>query len=92
MKGITVQDMSPELSRKLRIPDKIKGVIINDIDESSMAAGILAQGDVIQEINRMKVRDAKAYSDIVSKIKKDESVLLLIYRAGSSVFVTLSPK
>ena len=92
MKGITVQDMSPELAKKLRIPDKIKGVVINDIDESSMGVGVLAQGDVIQEINRKKVKDTKAYTDIVSKIKKDESVLLLIYRSGSSLFVTLSAK
>ncbi len=92
MKGITVQDMSPEIAKKLRIPDKIKGVIISDIDDSSMAAGILAQGDVIQEINRKKVIDTKNYSDFVSKIKKDESVLLLIYRGGASLFVTLSQK
>jgi len=92
MKGITVQDMSPEIAKKLRIPDKIKGVIISDIDESSMAAGILAQGDVIQEINRRRVADTKMYADIVSKIKKDESVLILVFRGGSSLFVTLSQK
>jgi serine protease Do len=92
MKGVTVQDMSPELAKKLRIPDKIRGVIITDIDENSMAAGILAQGDVIQEINRNKIDNTKAFTDIVSKIKKDESVLLLIYRGGSSLFVTLSQK
>jgi len=92
MKGITVQDVSPELAKKLRIPDKIKGVIISDIDDSSMAAGILAQGDVIQEINRRKVTGTKNYTDVVSKIKKDESVLLLIFRGGASLFVTLSPK
>jgi S1-C subfamily serine protease len=57
-----------------------------------MAAGILAQGDVIQEINRRKVTGTKNYTDVVSKIKKDESVLLLIFRGGASLFVTLSPK
>jgi serine protease Do len=92
MKGITVQNMTPELAKKLRIPEKIKGVIITDIDENSMASGILAQGDVIQEINRNKVSDTKAYTSTVSKIKKDESVLLLIFRGGSSLFVTLSQK
>jgi serine protease Do len=92
MKGITVQNMSPELAKKLRIPDKIKGVIVTDIDENSMAAGILAQGDVIQEINRNKVADTKTFTAMVSKIKKDESVLLLVYRGGSSLFVTLSQK
>ena len=92
MKGISVQDMNPELAKKLKIPDKIKGVIISDIGEDGIGAGILAQGDVIQEINRKKVSDVKSYKDIVSKIRKDESVLLLIYRGGSSLFVTLSQK
>jgi serine protease Do len=92
MKGISVQDMSPELSKKLKIPDKIRGVIISDVDEGSVAAGVINQGDVIQEINRKKISDVKSYKDLVSKIKKDESVLLLIFRGGSSLFVTLSQK
>ena len=92
MKGITVQDMTPEISQKLKIPERIKGVIVSDIAEDSVAAGVLAQGDAIQEINRKKVGDTKNYQEIVSKIKKDEDVLLLVYRRGTSLFVTLSQK
>ena len=92
MKGITVQDITPDIAKKLKIPERIKGVIISDVAEDSLSAGILAQGDVIQEINRKKVGDIKNYQDIASKIKKDEDVLLLIYRRGTSLFVTLSQK
>jgi serine protease Do len=92
LKGVSVQDMNPELAKKLKIPDKIKGVIVSDIAESSIAAGALMQGDVIQEVNRKKVTNVKNYKDVASKIKKDESVLLLIFRGGSSLFVTLSQK
>ncbi len=92
LKGVSVQDMNPELAKKLKIPDKIKGVIISDVDENSIAAGALTQGDVIQEINRKRVSDVKSYKDVVTKIRKDESVLLLIFRGGSSLFVTLSQK
>ncbi len=92
LKGVSVQDMSPELAKKLRVPDKIKGVIVSDIEEGSIAAGALTPGDVIQEINRKRITDVKSYKDVVSKIKKDESVLLLIYRAGTSLFITLSQK
>jgi serine protease Do len=92
LKGVSVQDMNPELAKKLKVPDKIKGVIISDVEESSIAAGALMQGDVIQEVNRKKVADVKSYKDVVTKIKKDESVLLLIFRGGSSLFVTLSQK
>ena len=92
LKGVSVQDLNPELAKKLRVPDKIKGVIVSDVEESSVAAGSLMQGDVIQEINRKKVVDVKSYKDVIAKIKKDESVLLLIFRGGSSLFVTLSKK
>ena len=92
LKGVSVQELNPELAKKLRIPDKIKGVIVSDIEEKNAASGALMQGDVIQEINRKKVADVKSYKDIVARIKKDESVLLLIFRGGSSLFVTLSQK
>jgi len=92
LKGVSVQDLTPELAKKLRVPDKIKGVIVSDVEESSIAAGALMQGDVIQEVNRKRVIDVKSYKDVVARIKKDESVLLLIFRGGSSLFVTLSQK
>ena len=92
LKGVSIQDLNPELAKKLKVPDKIKGVIVSDVEESSVAAGALMQGDVIQEINRKKVTDVKSYRDVVAKIKKGESVLLLIFRGGSSLFVTLSQK
>jgi serine protease Do len=92
LKGITVQDMTTEIAQKLKIPDRIKGVIISDISEDSIAAGVLTQGDVIQEINRKKISSVKNYQELVSKIKKEEDVLLLIYRRGTSLFVTLSEK
>ena len=92
LKGVSVQDMTPELAKKLRIPDRIKGVIISDIDEESIANGILTQGDVIQEINRKKVADTKAYQEVASKIKAEEDVLLLVFRNGTSLFITLSQK
>jgi serine protease Do len=92
LKGVSVQDMNPELAKRLKVPDKIKGVIVSDIEESSIAAGALMQGDVIQEVNRKRVIDVKSYKDVVARIKKDESVLLLIFRGGSSLFVTLTQK
>ena len=92
LKGVTVQEMTPELAQRLKIPDRITGVIISDVDEDSLSSGVLTQGDVIQEINRKKVTNVKDYQELVSKIKKGEDVLLLIYRRGTSLFVTLSEK
>ena len=92
LKGIGVQEITPELAKKMNIPARMQGVVINDIDESSPAAGILTQGDVVQEINRKQISNLKEFQEIASKIKKDEGVLLLIFRNGASSFVTLSAK
>ena len=54
--------------------------------------GILMQGDVILEVNRKWIFGVKCYLEIASRMAKDDNVLLLIYRNGSSVFITLSGK
>jgi serine protease Do len=90
LKGISVQDITPELAKKMNVPARVKGVIISDIDESSPAMGVLQQGDVVQEVNRKKVYSLKDYQEVASRIKKDDDVLLLIFRGGSSIFITLS--
>jgi serine protease Do len=92
LKGVSVQDITPEIAKKLNIPGRIGGVIVSDIAEDSPAAGVLMQGDVIQEVNRKRITGVKDYLDIVGKIGKDDNVLLLVYRGGSSVFITISGK
>jgi len=92
LRGVTVQDLLPEIYNKLNIPKKLKGVIVSDMDEDSPAARVLMQGDVIQGINRQKITSIKDYENMVSRINSDENILLLIYRGGSSLFITLSVK
>jgi serine protease Do len=92
LNGVTVQDLTPELYDKLNIPKRLKGVIVSDVDEASPASTVLMQGDVIQEINRNKITSIKDYRSIVSKIKPDAEILLLIFRNGSSLYLTLSKR
>ena len=90
LKGIQVQDLTPEIKTKLNIPQRIQGVIITDISGGSFAEGILSKGDVIIEIGKEKIESLKDYERAVSRIKPDEAILLLIYRNGSTVYITLS--
>jgi len=92
LRGISVQDITPEIAKKLNIPGRVKGVIVSDVEEDSPASSVLMQGDIIQEINRKRVGSAKEYQEVAAGIKKDESILLLVYRGGSSLFITLSGK
>jgi serine protease Do len=92
LRGISVQDITPDLAKKLNIPGRIKGVVVSDVEEDSPASSVLMQGDIIQEINRKRVGSIKDYQEIAAGIKKDENILLLVYRGGSSLFITLSGK
>jgi serine protease Do len=92
LKGVTVQDLTPGIYDQFNLPKRITGVIVSDIDEDSPAALVLKQGDVIQEIDRKKISNTKDYEKVLSQIKPDENILLLIYRGKSSLYITLSGK
>ncbi len=90
LRGVGVQDITPDIAKRLGLPPRVKGVIVNDVGEDSPAYGVLTQGDVIQEIDKKKIANVKDYQQIVSMIGRDNNILLLVYRRGSSLFITLS--
>jgi len=92
LKGVTVQDLTPEIMNRFKLPDKLKGVLVSDVSADSPAYSILMQGDVIMEINRQGIQNTKDYDNIVSQLNHHDDILLLIYRNGSSLFITLSVK
>jgi serine protease Do len=92
LRGVSIQDLTPELMNRLNLPKRLNGVVVTDIGEDSPAVMALTQGDVIQEINRQKITNVKEYETLASKLNPDEDILLLIYRNGSSIFITLSGK
>jgi len=91
LKGVTVQELTPSLRDKLNLPEGIGGVVVTEISADSPAQGLLQANDVIQEVDRKPVRSAQEYEEIVSKIGKHDTVLLLIYRDGGSVYLTIQP-
>jgi serine protease Do len=90
--GVTVEDLTREYRDRLDIPEKVKGVVITDLEAGSAAedAG-LRVGDVLQEINRKSVPSVRDFNRITTHLKQGEAVLLLINRGGNTLFMTLSP-
>jgi serine protease Do len=89
LKGISVQNLTPDAYRQLNLPDRIRGVIVTDIEADSPSATSLIPGDIILEINRKAISNIEDYESIVSKIKPDQDVLLLVFRKGSTMFVPI---
>jgi serine protease Do len=90
LRGINVQNLTPDIYRQLNLPEKIRGVVVTDIESGSPAETSLMPGDVILEINRKAISNIDDYEIIVSKIKPEKDVLLLVFRRGSTIFITIS--
>ncbi|GBE00630.1 putative periplasmic serine endoprotease DegP-like precursor [bacterium BMS3Bbin06] len=91
LKGVYVQDLTPAIRNSLNIPQALTGVIVTNIDGNSPAFGILHQRDVILQINKKAIKSSQDYEKTVSGIGPDDSVLLLIYRAGGYIYITINP-
>lgn len=92
LKGVIVQGLTPELKRSLDIPNRIGGVVVTDVDDSSPANGFIMPNDVIIEVNRKRINSTKDYEAIVSKIKSGQDILLLVFRNGSATYLSLSAR
>jgi serine protease Do len=90
LQGVSVQNITPELRKSLRLPRHATGVVVMSVEEGSPADGGLAKGDVIMEINRKAVKNTKDYEAVVSKLKAGQNVLVLIYREGRTLYFTIS--
>jgi serine protease Do len=92
--GITVQNMAPDLAQKFGLDETETGVIITDVQQGSAAAEArLRPGDLIKEVNRQKVQNIRDYKQIIQKMKKGETLLLLVKRGGNTFYLALkAPK
>jgi serine protease Do len=67
--------------------------VIAEIDSDSPAAKAgLREGDVIQEVNKQPVKNAKDLVAINKRLKPNEKILIRVYSQGRSGFVALEPK
>jgi len=85
--GMAVQDLSGELAQQLGLEDT-QGVVVTSVDPNGPAseAGI-RQGDVILEVGRQEVKDAKALQKALEK--SDERALLLVRRGDNQLYMTV---
>jgi serine protease Do len=89
LNGVQVQELNPDMRSGLNIPADLKGVLVTDVSEDSTAYGLVSKNDVIEEVDRKPVKDLKDYEEIVSKIRPSDTVLLLLYRDGAHIYVTI---
>jgi len=91
--GLAVADITDDIRTALNLPKEVHGAVIAEIDSDSPAgkAG-LREGDVIQEVNKQPVKNAKDLAAVSKKLKPTEKILIRVYSQGRSGYVALEPK
>lgn len=89
--GMQVQDITPEIASSLSLEDTA-GVIVSEVEPDSSAANAgIARGDIIKEVNRVPIKNLSDYKRALKTVK-GKSVLILLKRGDSTLFVTLKVK
>ena len=84
--GLTLQPLTPEIRRQLRLPDTVNGVVVADVNPSSDAAEQgLQRGDIILSVNQTKVANPQQAADAVNQARKAgrNTVLLFVQRGNT---------
>jgi len=77
--GLKVQDIAPDLAKRLGIPGEEPGVLITEVEPGSPAQqGGLQQGDVIVEVERQEVKDLQEFSRYLQRYANKKTLLLTV--------------
>ncbi|MEP7272879.1 MAG: DegQ family serine endoprotease [Acidobacteriota bacterium] len=82
LSGIKVDALTPDMARRLNLPNTVKGVVVTEVDpESSAAAAGIRRGEVIEEVARQPVTSVSEFNAALEKSGK-KGVLLSIRSAA----------
>jgi serine protease Do len=91
--GLQLSDMTDALRERYKIKESVKGVVITDVDASSVAADKrLVAGSVLVAIEQEQITNAADVSTRVETLKKagkKTALLLVATPAGDMLFVAL---
>lgn len=86
--GLQVRDLDASLRRQLGFPSNLGGVVVTDIDHASPAARSgLQPGDVIFELNRRQLADARDFSEALRQADGKRLLLRVWSRGNARYFV-----
>ncbi len=87
--GLQAQDITEELAQSLKL-EGVEGVLVSDVTPGNAAADAgIRRGDVISEMNRAAVKNMNDYETLLSSVDKGSSVLFLIKRGGSTIYIAV---
>jgi serine protease Do len=87
--GLTLENVTPQIARRLRLPSGQGGAVITDVDTDGPSAGILRPGDIIMSVNRKPVTTALEAQRELQKVTSGRIAQILVWRGDGEFFVTV---
>jgi len=87
--GITLDNVSAQMARRLRLPSGQTGAVVTEVDPDGAAAGALRSGDVILAVNRRPVSNAAEAARELQKVPSGRIAQILVWRGDGETFVTV---
>ena len=97
--GISVYEVSTILNKEdysegtipdVTLPDGVEyGLYVNEVDANGKAFGRLQFGDIILEVNQVKIFGSKEFRAELGKVIDADSLVLLINRSGVEIEVLI---
>jgi serine protease Do len=85
--GLTLQNVTPQIMRRLQMPSGQSGAVVTDVDPSSDSARSLRPGDVILSVNGRSVATAADAGRELQKVASGKTARLLVWRDQNELFV-----
>jgi serine protease Do len=87
--GMTLRENSPELAEEYNLPVQTGVVVVNIVPNSAAASAGLKPGDIILEVDQEPLKDLDDFRKKTRPYESGETLLLLVNRQGSTLFITL---
>jgi serine protease Do len=91
--GLTLQNVTPQMARRLQLPSGQSGALVADVDPNSDSIRALRMGDVILRVNGKAVASAVEAGRELQKIMPGRIARILVWRLnndrGDEIFVTV---
>ncbi|MBZ5560243.1 MAG: trypsin-like peptidase domain-containing protein [Acidobacteriia bacterium] len=85
--GLTLENVTPQIARRLRLPSGQTGAVITDVDQDGASAGFLRAGDVILSVNGKTVSNNADAARELGKVASGRIARILVWRDGGETFV-----
>jgi serine protease Do len=87
--GMTVEELTPELAKNYGLAVQAGVLVVQVEDDGPAASAGVKPGDVILEIDQSPVKGLADFNRLVETYKKGDTVLLLLKRQKTTLFLTL---